>query len=131
MNIDGARALLMRLNPLYGFDGNAKVEPNRFYIEVIQTLLNAGYRHGPVYVRDTTPAEQFAVVRRVVLHILDTTKKAWALTPSTGFHDDVIAELLRNPPPAKPSGGFTQADMDAAEKRGYERCKADVARLRA
>lgn len=28
------------------------------------------------------------------------------------------------------SCGYTKADIDAAERKGYERCKADVARLK-
>lgn len=28
------------------------------------------------------------------------------------------------------SGVYTKADLDAAERKGYERCKADVARLK-
>lgn len=132
MNTDKAKALLMRLNPQYGFDFNASNEPNRFYIEVVQTLLNEGYKHGPAFVSATTLAERQAVVRRVMIHAFDTTGRAWGFSTNAGFHESVISELLRNPPASVPvTGGFTQADVDAAEKRGYERCKADVARLRA
>lgn len=44
----------------------------------------------------------------------------------------VYMAMLDNPPKdaPKPSDGYTQADLDAAEKRGYDRCKADVARLK-
>lgn len=121
MNIDGARALLMRFNPGHPVDAVMKMGGNAaLYIETIQDLLNKGYAFKAATRRPVPASERVPVSKAIEVYIAAHYEPV-DIYPDRllELESQIIAELLRNPPPAKPSGGFTQADMDAAERRGW------------
>lgn len=135
MNTDGAKALLLRFNPKYPFAAMIAIERTRLFIETMQDLLNKGYEYKAAgWPGLVTTTDREAVAKAVEAYAFySPDHEPVDIDPSrmTAYETQLINELLRNPPPAVPKQGFTQADVDAAEKRGYDRCKADVARLRA
>lgn len=134
MNTDGAKALLLRFNPKYPFAAMVAIERTRLFIETMQDLLNKGYAYKAAgWPGLVTTTDREAVAKAVEAYAFySPDHEPVDIDPSrmTAYETQLIAELLRNPPDKKPSDGYTQADLDAAEKRGYERCKADVARLK-
>lgn len=138
MNTDGAKALLMKFNSAYPFDDRMRHTGSRLYVETIQSLLDNGFAYKSAlapWVPGLGQAERVPVSRAIEAYAFHNPDyEPVDINPAAllVYEAQIIAELLRNPPAVQPNpGGFTQADMDAAEVRGYERCKADVARLRA
>jgi len=134
MNTNEAKMMLLKFNRLYPFDAMARIERTRLFIETMQDLINKGYEFKATSLPGMNVTDREAVAKAVEAYAYNSPDyQPVDIDPArmTAYETQLIAELLRNPPDKKPSDGYTQADLDAAEKRGYERCKADVARLRA
>lgn len=123
MNTDKAKALLMRFNSGYKFDAMMAMGGHaRLYIETIQDLLNQGYAFKAAYRPAIAYSELVPVSKAIEAYAFTSPDhEPVDINPNSmlAFEASLIAELLRNPPPVKPGGSFTQADMDAARKESW------------
>lgn len=130
MTLDKAKALTLSLFPSYPWA--AVVDRNRLIFETIEDLIGKGYTHKPF--TPITEADRMAAEKAVEKYAYESPNwepRDITRSDTNLWEMSIVMGLMRNPPANLPqSGGYTQSDLDAAERKGYERCKADVARLK-
>lgn len=106
----------------------------RIAIEGVRYLLEHGYKVDSIPPTGREPVAVYQKAERE-LEILSIQLGNYQNVTAGSLNipaGRVYMAMLDNPPKdaPNPSDGYTQADLDAAERKGYERCKADVARLK-